>query len=82
MFLKSKRLIAAVEKLIMSTQALEAAVAQLKADVGTLISNQANTVPQSAVDAVTSEVTTLDAQVQAVINPPAPAAPVVQPPAA
>ena len=63
----------------MSTQALEAAVAQLKTDVGTLISNQANTVPQSAVDDVTAEVTAIDAQVQAVINPPAPAAPVVPP---
>lgn len=63
-----ERLIAALEKLIMSTAALEAAITQLTTDVNTLISNSANSVPQSQVDAATAQITALDATVQTAIG--------------
>jgi predicted extracellular nuclease len=62
-----------LEELIMSTTALTAAVTQLSTDITALIALQANSVPQSSVDAITAQVTTIDQSVQAAIAAESPA---------
>jgi len=67
----------------MSVAALQAIATKLSNDVATLIAQEANTVPQADVDAITDSLTTLDNSVVAAITPaPAPAAPATPAPAA
>jgi hypothetical protein len=62
-----------LRRLIMSVDALNAAVAKLSTDVDTLIAQGANSVPQAAVDAATAAVQAVDAKVVAATTPaPAP----------
>ena len=68
-----KRIIELQEKIIMSTQALEAAITQLNTDVASLITLSETSVPQAEVDAATAQITTLDASVQAAITAATPA---------
>ena len=74
-----------LEKIMGDLTALNAAITQLTTDVGTLITDASGTSDQAAIDAATSNVTALDAQVQAALAadaPPAAAAPAPAAPAA
>jgi outer membrane murein-binding lipoprotein Lpp len=64
------------EEIMGDLTALNAAVAQLQTDVGTLITDFQAESDQADIDATTAAVTDLDNQVQAVINP-TPVAPTV-----
>ncbi len=76
MFHEQREVLELIKEIKMSIAALQAALTQLSTDVATLIAQEANSVPQSQVDAVTASVTALDATVVAAITPPAaPAAP-------
>jgi len=66
--------ISQLERILMSIDALTAAISQLSSDVSALIAQGANSVPQAQVDAATSAVNSLDSTVKAVITPVTPPA--------
>lgn len=59
-----------MEKLIMSVEALTAAISQLDTDVKALVASTANSVPQSEVDQATAAIVAIDAEVKAVLPAP------------
>jgi hypothetical protein len=62
------------KEILMSTAALESAIAQLNTDTASLIALAEASVPQASVDAATAQVTALDTTVQAALAALAPPA--------